>query len=452
MYVRMASIWVPLLLTPVFAQQGQQMPGMQHPKDSSPMGAMPGMNHGTMDHGSMNHGMQMNEATMYLMNMASGTSVNPQSWTMPMLMPRLGSWNLMFMSQAFFVDTQQSGPRGRDKFYSVNWLMSSAEHKLGNGSIMFQAMLSLDPATVTDRRYPLLFQTGENAFGKHLVDAQHPHDFVMSAGVHYARPLGEGTMLQLYYAPVGDPALGPVAFPHRASAFELPQAPLGHHWQDSTHIADNVATVALKHKWFRLEASGFYGSEPNENRWNFDWGPMNSYSGRISVFPSKNWMAQVSAGRLAQPERPDPGDVVRATASLHYTRPLANGNAWSTSLIWGRNHKTLNQRNLNSYLLESLYPLTTRNFLTGRVELVDKDELFADNHELEHQVERVAGSTFRIRAYTGGYTRDISAFKNIETGIGVNITGYAIPSALRPYYGDRPWGVNLYVRFRLKPI
>lgn len=316
---------------------------------------------------------------------------------------------------------------------------------------MFQTMLSLDPATITRRQYPLLFQTGETAFGKPLVDAQHPHDFIMSIGMNYAHPLGENTMLQLYYAPVGDPALGPVAFPHRASAFELPQATLSHHWQDSTHIADNVATIALRYRWLRLEASSFYGTEPNENRWNIGWGSMNSYSGRVSVFPSKNWMAQVSAGRITKPERQAEGDVVRTTASVHYTRPTLDGNAWSTSLIWGRNHDTFTQHNLNSYLVESLYPLTKKNFLTGRIELVEKDELFANTPDLEHRLDQTAGSTFRVQAYTAGYTRDIGTFKDIETGIGANATAYAIPSSIKPYYGDHPLGVNVYLRFRLKP-
>jgi hypothetical protein len=399
----------------------------------------------------MNPGMQMNEAGMYLMNMASGTSLNPEAWSMAMLMRRLGSWNLMLMGQAYIVDTQQSGPRGGDKLWSPNTFMTSAEHSLGGGSVMFQSMLSLEPATVTGERYPLLFQTGETAYGKPLVDAQHPHDFVMGLGVQYAHPLSENTMLQLYYAAVGDPALGPVAFPHRASASELPEATLSHHWQDSTHIADNVATVAVKYRWLRLEASGFFGSEPDENRWNIDWGPMNSYSGRISVFPSKHWMAQVSAGRLTRPERQSPGDVVRTTSSVHYTRPTAAGGDWSSSLIWGRNHDTFTQHNLNSYLFESVYPVSRKNVLTGRAELVDKDELFADNPDLEDRLARTVGSTFRIGAYTGGYTRNFGTFSHVETGVGANLTAYSLPSVIKTYYGDHPWGVNIYVRLRLKP-
>jgi len=166
----------------------------------------------------------------------------------------------MFMGQGFLVDTQQSGPRGGDKLYSPNWFMSSVEHRADkSGAVQFDLMSSLDPATITDRRYPLLFQTGETAYGQPLVAAQHPHNFIMALGVHYVRQLGENTTLETYFAPVGDPALGPVAYPHRASAMELPQATISHHWQDSTHVAD-----------------GFHGREPGENRWVIETGPIDS--------------------------------------------------------------------------------------------------------------------------------------------------------------------------------
>src|SRR5438874_3184712 len=160
-------------------------------------------------------------------------------------------------------------------------------------------------------------------------------------------------------------------------------------------------------------------------------------------------MAQVSAGRLTKPERLEEGGVVRTTASLHYSRPMAGGNAWSASLIWGRNHSTATQHNLNSYLLETVYPATKKDFLTGRVELVDKDELFAHDPALEHGLEHTAGSTFRVKAYTAGYTRYIGTFKSIEAGVGANLTAYAIPSAIKPFYGGHPWGTNFNLRFRL---
>lgn len=392
---------------------------------------------------------QTESPDVYLMNLASGTSSNPASSSMPMLMCPDGSWLLSLMGQAFIVDTQQSSPRGTDKLYSTNWIMGSAGHPLAGGSLLFEAMLSLEPATITNRRYPELFQTGETAYGIPIVDGQHPHNFVMGLGAHYAHRLGESAMLQLYYAPVGDPALGPVAYPHRASAEELPEAPIGHHWEDSTHISYNVATVGLEYKWIRLEASGFYGTEPGENRWTFGWGPMNSYAARLAVAPNKNWEAQVSAGRLTHPETDQPGDIVRTTASLAYTRPLPGG-AWASTLVWGRNHETLTGRNLNAYLLESLYPVKRKNFITGRIEWVDKDELFADQPTLEAALDQYAGSTFRVQAYTAGYTRDIAQFHDVETGIGMNVTAYAIPAVIQPYYGAHPWGVNVFLRVRIK--
>ena len=407
---------------------------------------MPGHDMSKMDM----HGM--NPAEMFLMRLGSGTSENPASWPMPMIMTRVRHWNIMLMAVGFLSDIQQSGPRSGDKLYSVNWFMAAAQHKIGSrGAFETELMLSLDPATVTDRRYPLLFQTGETAYGSNLVDAQHPHNFIMALGFHYARQLAEGTTLDVYFAPVGDPALGPQAYPHRASAMELPEAPISHHWQDSTHIADEVVTAGLRYKKFKLEASGFYGTEPGENRWIIQTGAINSWSTRLWFFPTKNWAAQVSAGRIAHPEALERGDQSRITASVEYTKPM-HGASWASSVIWGRTHNTATFHNLNSYLAESVLPVTRNNFLTGRAELVDKDELFADQPDLEAQLTRQYGSTFRIGGYTIGYTRDIRLFHRIETGIGANFTAYSLPSAIQPYYGGHPIGANLFARLRLCPL
>jgi len=402
-------------------------------------------------HAQMNM-VDMNAASMDLANMASGTSVNPDSWPMPMIMTHFGSWNTMFMGEAFLVDTQQSGPRGGDKLYSPNWFMASAEHRAGaDGAFQVDLMLSLDAATITDRRYPLLFQTGETAFGQAIVDGQHPHNLIMALGFHYIRELGAKTRLEVYFAPVGDPALGPVAYPHRASAAELPEAPISHHWQDSTHISDDVVTIGLAYGKLKLEASGFHGAEPGENRWIVQQGAIDSWSSRLWFFPSRNWAAQVSVGRLTHPEALQPGDQVRSTASIEYARPTAGG-SWASSLIWGRNHDTATGRNLNSYLLESVLPIRRKNFVTGRVELVDKDELFEGQPEIEQNLDVLYGSTFRIGAYTIGYTRDVDLFRHVETGIGANFTAYSLPDAIKPYYGERPVGGNVFIRFRLRPV
>jgi hypothetical protein len=407
------------------AQTQDQMPGMN----------MPGMNMpGPM--------VDMNPAAMSLMNLASGTSANPAAWSMPMLMAHLGSWNTMFMGMAYIVDTQQSGPRGGDKLYSPNVFMAAAEHRAGaKGAFQAELMLSLDPATITGERYPLLFQTGETAYGRPIVDGQHPHNLIMALGFHYAYEIAEDMTLDVYVAPVGDPALGPVAYPHRASAEELPEAPISHHLQDSTHISDDVVTVGISHKKLKLEASGFHGAEPGENRWIIQQGAIDSWSTRLWFFPAKNWAAQVSVGRITHPEALEPGDQIRATSSLSYSRP----NGWSSSFVWGRNHDTATLHNNNSYLAESVLPISRKNFITGRIELVDKDELFDNQPYLP-----VYGSTFRIGAYTLGYTRDIELFSHVETGVGANFSFYSLPDAIKPYYGNHPVGGNIFVRLRLK--
>ena len=397
----------------------------------------------------MRAAMDSGPAAKLLMAEASGTSLNPMSVGMLMRMKMAGSWSLMYMADGFITHTQQSGPRGADKFYSTNIFMGSAEHAVGRGSFLFDAMLSLEPATVSNRQYPLLFQTGETAFGLPIEDGQHPHDLIMALGVHYSRQVGASTILEAYFAPVGDPALGPVAFPHRDSAAEIPQAPIGHHWEDSTHIADEVVTFGVKHKSLRLELSGFHGAEPNENRWNIDAGAIDSWAARFSLVPSSNWSAQVSVGRLTKPEALDPGDVVRTTASLAYSLPLDGGN-WSTSFIFGRNHKTAAGKGTNAFLLESVIPFREKNFFTGRWELVDKDELFAAQPALQQQLAATVGTTFRIGEYTLGYTRYVRLWAPLDTGFGANFSAYTLPAAITPFYGNHPFGVNLYLHFRLR--
>lgn len=397
------------------------------------MGPMPGMDMSTM---------QMSPAENFLMNLASGTSVNPAAWPMPMLHNSFGSWSTNIMAEAFVVDTQQTGPRGGDKLYSTNWMMLSALHKVGTrGAFQFDVMLSLEPATITNRRYPLLFQTGETAFGKQIMDGQHPHNLFMALGFTYAYQLSTHATLELAFHPVGDPTLGPVAYPHRASAMELPEAPLSHHLQDSTHIADDVLTAGIAYRKFKLEASGFHGAEPGENRWIIQQGGLDSWAARLWYMPSKNWAAQVSTGRLTHPEALEAGDQIRTTASLSYSKPMPGG-SWSSSLIWGRNHYTATQMNANSFLAESVIPVHKMNFITGRFELVDKNELFPE-------IQPVL--TARIGEYTAGYTRDVNLLKKLETGVGANVTFYTLPDDIKPAYGNHPISGNVYIRFRLRP-
>jgi hypothetical protein len=392
----------------------------------------------------MDHG---NPVSDFFMRQAAGTALNPESVSMQMSMKRISGWNFMTHGYAFLNVIQQSGPRGKDQVFSTNHLMLIGEKPLNSrSSVLVRGMLSLEPGTMQDGMYPLLFQTGETADGLPIVDGQHPHDLFMELSAQYAIQVNPDMMVHFYGGLRGDPALGPVAFPHRVSAQELPQAALSHHLQDSTHIADVVLTGGVQYRKFRVEFSGFHGAEPDEHRWDLDPGAIDSWSTRFTFDPSENWSGQISTGRLKEPEELEPGDIHRTTASVTHHRVMADG-FLASSFVWGWNHKILNDLNVHSYLFETLWQFRDVNYATARFEIVDKEELFGHADD-DHELDDLAGQVFNIKAFTVGYARDFELFPKLQTGIGANVTFYATPAALEPFYGESPKGVFVYFRIR----
>jgi hypothetical protein len=415
----------------------------------------------------------------------SGTSVEPPSTPVFMLMRNYRGWMLMLHGSAFIADTQQhagsnlstTGQRGGDKLFSTNWLMPMAMRQLGQngryGQLTLRTMFSLEPATISARQYPELFQQGETAFGKPIIDGQHPHDFFMEVAALYDIRLGERTLLSLYAAPVGDPAIGPTAYPHRHSASEDPIAALGHHQEDSTHIAFNVFTGGLTWRWLRFEESGFHGAEPTEQRWGFQPSPnghaVDSYSSRITFSPTQNWSSQYSIAHIVSPEALYPHeDQQRQTASIMYNRPFgthhnttsmpgmnmsdmatpATGN-WSTTLLWGRTKSLTDNSKENSYLLESLLQFHTRNYVWTRIENADRSNelLLPPGSTLPPNfTESPIG---HVAAYTFGYDRDYRIAPHLLAAPGAQFTTYTTPQALISTYGHHPWGVVAFVRLRI---
>ncbi len=377
----------------------------------------------------------------------SGTSSEPNSTPMPMLMAMHGNWMWMFHANVFVTDLQQTGPRGADKFFSTNWFMPMAQRKLGPGQLTLRVMLSLEPATISGRQYPLLFQQGETAFGVPIVDGQHPHDFFMEIAGLYDWKLGKKTLLSFYGAPVGDPAMGPTAYPHRASAMENPVGTLGHHQQDSTHIAYNVVTVGLTQGVARVEASGFHGREPNENRWNIDGGAIDSWSTRFTLQPGENWSGQYSYGRLTSPEALFPAEnQERMTSSVMYNRPFAGGN-WANTVLWGRTRSLGDDSKENSYLLESTMRFSVKNYAWVRMENAGRSNELLNGEKLlpmSFREEPLA----HVQTYTAGYDRDVDLLPRLRTAIGAQVTAYGVPRILQAPYGTHPVGVAVFVRIR----
>jgi hypothetical protein len=409
------------------AASAQEAPHDHSMAQSSPQHNMVGMNiekHGSSDLPSPHE--------------SSGTSWQPASVIGHEWMWMLGGWELMAHTAIFIDYNQQGGPRGAGKAESVNWGMLMEQHALGRGTILFREMFSAESLTSPHPGFPELFQTGETYHGEPLVDHQHPHNVFAELAALYTLPLTERISWELYGGPSAEPALGPVTYIHRASAAELPLAPLSHHLQDSTHTSFGVVTTGFVIHWVKLEASAFNGREPNEQRWSIQLAALDSWSGRASIAPWRNWVAQYSAGRLEHPEALEPGSQWRQTASVEYNRPLHDG-SWASSIIWGRVHKIATGDNLNSYLLESTLNFRQRNYAFSRLELVDKDELFP---------QAAVPSTYRIGAYTFGGVRDLIANKAWQMGLGADVTFYSKPEALNATYGDQPVSFQIFLRFR----
>jgi hypothetical protein len=368
----------------------------------------------------------------------SGTGWQPASVPEHEWMVMRGGWELMAHGVIFADYNQQGGPRGEGKAESVNVGMLMEQHKLGGGTILLRQMFSAESLTSPHPGFPELFQTGETYHGEGLVDHQHPHNVFAELSAFYLLPLSKKVSWELYGGPAAEPALGPVTYIHRTSASELPLAPLSHHLQDSTHTSFGVVTTGFVIDRVKLEGSAFNGREPNEERWSIQAAALDSYSGRVSVAPARDWTAQYSVGRLEHPEALEPGSQWRQTASVEYDRPSTEGN-WATSLVWGRVHKIATDTNLNGYVLESTLNFLRRDYAFTRLELVDKDELFP---------QAAVHPAYRIGAYTFGGVRDLVQNATWQLGLGGDVTVYSKPGALDAAYGSFPVSFQIFLRVR----
>ena len=427
---------------------------------------MPGHDMSKMGAEQAGHGMNAMDAMMSTITggpfhsmsaIGSGTSLMPSTTPGYMLHWMKGDWMIMGHGNLIAGFNHQGGPRGVNKAESENWFMLMAERDAGPGRLMLRGMFSAEPWTTPRRGFPELFQTGETFGGRPIIDAQHPHDLFMELAAAYNIKLSEKVVLNFYGGPVGEPALGPTTFMHRMSAGENPAAPLGHHWQDSTHITHGVITAGVTAGRFRIESSLFHGAEPDENRKDIEMGKLDSWSGRVWFTPTPDWSMQFSFGHLVHPEAIEPGNLKRMTASISHNRSWDDGN-WATSLIWGRNHEL--HGNSNAYLLESTANFLDKNYLYTRMELVDKPGLLEENifgrpgldvfhpigngFELGDRFEEF----FRVGAVTFGGVRDIVAQAKVRLGIGADVTFYHVPDGLKPIYGSSPTSFHVFLRIR----
>lgn len=313
-------------------------------------------------------------------------------------------------------------------------------------------MMSADAATVTDSGYPLMLQSGEDYNGAPLHDRQHPHDVFMETVADYEAPVTRALGVELYGGPVGEPALGPVAFPHRPSASSDPFAPIGHHWQDATHVSFGVLTAGLFTRAVKLEGSIFNGREPDQHRADIDLATphhptLDSYATRLTVNPASAWSLAAWYGYLRSPDQLEPTvSTHRMGASVLNTRPLGSAGQWSSAVIYGANLYSNDRRLSNSVLGETNLDLDGRNTVFARAELVTKSSDDLDIPILPPP----ASNRFDVASFTLGYVREIGMFTRYgSAGLGALVMLDAIPSTLEPTYHTRtPGGFGLYLRLR----
>ncbi|GAB3898275.1 hypothetical protein GCM10028803_17460 [Larkinella knui] len=444
------------------------------PADTSRKTKMPPakkmMRQDSMDHAAMGHAMhQMMEmqqgmsmmSHLYSRNLpmnrnASGTAWHPDQTPMYMYMyhpngPAARQWMTMLHYSVFIRHTNQNfnntDKRGRDtQFDAPNYVMGMAQRQIGQrGLLAFKAMLSLDPLTVGNSGYPLLFQSGETYQGQRLIDRQHQHDLFSELSVGYSYAISPNSDVFAYVGYPGEPALGPPAFMHRLSSFNNPDSPLGHHWTDATHITFGVATAGFRYKIAKLEVSNFTGREPNENRYGFDRPRFDSYSYRLSVNPSPSLALQFSQGFIKSPEALEADhNVTRTTASLLHSKPLGRPDRYvSSALVWGMNsHDGVNE---NAFLGESSLQLG-KTALYGRYENITKsvDELGLRGYFFDYQTDETKLVT--INNLTLGMNYRLFQYARTDLVLGAQLTGSIPGRDLEPFYGKTPLSGQIYLR------
>jgi hypothetical protein len=437
---------------PAAAQEaGHDMAG--HDMSGMDMGQM---DMGQMDMGQMGMGPGLDMADMpgtggmsagalgpYAMTReASGTAWQPDVSPHEGLHAMAGPWMLMGHATLNGVYDWQGGPRGDQRGFASGMVMGMARRDLGTAdTLQLRAMLSPDPL-MGKRGYPLLLASGETANGvAPLVDRQHPHDLFMELSASLSHRFSGQDSVFAYAGLPGEPAFGPPSFMHRLSIEDSPEAPITHHWLDSTHITFGVLTGGVVHGDWKLEGSAFKGREPDQHRYDIETPKLDSAAARLSWNPTSNWALQASWAHLKSPEQLEPDEnQTRWSASAIYTVPFGRDGYWSTTAAWGR--RTAEHDDLDAYALESAVKFNPAWTVFGRAEQTENNELVA---AAGHH-----GPVYRVGKISLGAVRDWPVSPHLSFGLGGLYAVNFVPGALKPAYGDEPDGAMAFVRLKLR--
>lgn len=373
---------------------------------------------------------------------ASGTSWQPDSSAPVGMQTMEDDWMLMGHALLNGVYDWQQGPRGGTDAFLSGMLMGMAERHLDSGdTLQFRAMMSPEPL-MGRSGYPLLLATGETANGvTPLIDRQHPHDLFMELSVAYSHALSAKDSVFLYAGLPGELAFGPSAFMHRQSILDSPEAPITHHWLDSTHISEGVLTSGYVHDNWKIEVSRFRGREPDQYRYDIEPGALDSTSARLSWNPAREWSLQTSWAYQVSPEELEPLlNQNKVSASAIYTHQFAAHTWWSTTVAWGRRRST-GEEALNAYMLESALKPAEMWTVFARAEHEQNNELVALSST---QLAYTVGKT------SIGVIRDFRVSDNVKIGVGALYAFNFVPQTLAALYGSSdPRGAMAFIRLKV---
>ncbi|WP_255568053.1 hypothetical protein [Brevundimonas sp. PAMC22021] len=374
---------------------------------------------------------------------ASGTAWQPDVSDHGGVHSQIGDWTIMSHALLNLVHDNQNGPRGDSETFVSGMLMGSARRDFADGSrLNLKAMLSPDPL-MGKSGYPLLLAAGETADGINpLIDRQHPHELFMELSASYSRQLSPTDSVYAYIGLPGEPAFGPPAFMHRMSAMDSPEAPITHHWLDSTHIIFGVTTLGWAHDRFKIEASAFKGREPDEDRWDIEAPRLDSWSVRGSFNPTPEWALQISYADVAAPEQLEPDeDQTKWSASAIHTRRFGRDGWWSSTLAWGRKANDHDESN-DAWALETALQPDDRWTFFGRAEWIETDELVPGTGGGH-------GPLYTVAKASVGVLHDWRLRRNVKFGLGGLYSINRVPGPLEPLYGGDPDGAMLFVRLKI---
>ena len=353
-------------------------------------------------------------------------------------------WRFGLDGVLFSTFSRQGGLRGDTEVRSQNWLMVMGHRPVGRGTLTFTGMATAEPLTVGAAGYSEIFQEGEAFHGLQVTDRQHPHDLLMQASAAWRVPLGAQSSFTLVGAPVGQAALGPVPFMHRASSAENPTAPLSHHIFDSTHLASGVVLAGMSLGTVSVEGSVFRGREPDEHRYDVEFGALDSWSVRLWWRPASAWTLQASHGFLHEPEQLEPGNQRRTNGSASWFRQNAS-NYTAITVALGRTTRQFST--VNALLVEGTHWFG-RTSIYGRAESLGVETeilLFPEQVHRPHAGELVD----TVQAFTAGIVRDVARIRGLSLGIGGDVTLYGVPPLLQVTHGRNPQSFHVFLRLAL---